>query len=511
MGNNQASLAVCREIPGNTADSHLGGAAIPAEEELNSYMSDVRAGVDASVESFEARYQRYINDLKVNSEQLDRMLQAFVDELQLGLELHKEDPWNKKPRDCSFKMLDSFVPRIPSGKEHGVYYAIDFGGTHVRVVRCQMADGKLKTTQRKASMMDCPTSLPKGLLDGKATAKMMFDFFASVAEQFMRENGDLASIEPFPLGFTFSYPCVSSSLMEAKLVVWNKGFETGRETDDPVEGRDVCELLNQAFKRRRVPLETNCVANDTVGTMLSCAFSLPPNHPPCLAGLILGTGMNSCYADPTSPQFNYTSQIINIECGNFNRDLPRINIDLEIDFTEAATRGRQHLEKMVSGAYIGEVARHAILKVFQHKATPALWRPHSFSAEDAADCVVDKSDELLVVASRCQDRFEAKFSLIELQMIQGLCVAVYDRAAALAAMLICGTATKTGRLQHALGGVTIGVDGSLYKCNEFFRNDIRKYIDVLLGQDRSRLIHLEFAEDGSGLGAAILAAMAAAS
>eukprot|EP01057_Protomagalhaensia_wolfi_P002638 Protomagalhaensia_wolfi_Nauph_80__2637@NODE_277_length_2952_cov_21_849983_g207_i0_p1_GENE_NODE_277_length_2952_cov_21_849983_g207_i0NODE_277_length_2952_cov_21_849983_g207_i0_p1_ORF_typecomplete_len509_score115_86Hexokinase_1/PF00349_21/3_2e52Hexokinase_2/PF03727_16/3e50_NODE_277_length_2952_cov_21_849983_g207_i03051831 len=508
MGNNQAGLTVCRD-PGNMSDSW--GAVMPAEEELNTYISDVRAGVDASVESFEARYQRYINDLKVTREQLDRMFHAFVDELQLGLELHKEDPWNQKPRDCSFKMLDSFVPRIPTGKEHGTYYAIDFGGTNIRVVRAHMEEGQMKITQRRASLMDCPTSLPKGLLDGKATAKMMFDFFASVAEQFMRENGDLASIEPFPLGFTFSYPCVSSSLMESKLVVWNKGLETGRETNDPIEGRDVCELLNQAFKRKRVPLETNCVANDTVGTLLSCAFGLSPSRPPCLVGLILGTGMNACYVDPTSPQFDYTSQIINIECGNFNRDLPRINIDLEIDFTEAATRGRQHMEKMVSGAYIGEVARRAILKVFQHKATPALWRQNSFSAEDAAHCVSDKSEQLVAVGSRCQDRFEAKFSLEELQRVQGLCAAVYDRAAALAAMLICGTATKTGRLQQAMGGVTVGIDGSLYKCNEFFRNDIRKYIDVLLGQERSKLIHLEFAEDGSGLGAAILAAIAAAS
>lgn len=50
--------------------------------------------------------------------------------------------------------------------------------------------------------------------------------------------------------------------------------------------------------------------------------------------MILGTGMNCCYFDSTAPRFGYLGKIVNIECGNFNRDLPRTNTDCEVSVVE---------------------------------------------------------------------------------------------------------------------------------------------------------------------------------
>lgn len=55
-----------------------------------------------------------------------------------GLEMHRRwgNEWHGE--ECSFRMLDSSVTAIPSGEEKGTVYAIDFGGTNVRAVRCKL-------------------------------------------------------------------------------------------------------------------------------------------------------------------------------------------------------------------------------------------------------------------------------------------------------------------------------------------------------------------------------------
>ena len=51
----------------------------------------------------------------------------------------------------------------------------------------------------------------------------------------------------FSLAFTFSFPCKQTSLSQATLVSWTKGFScTG------VVGNDVVSLLQQAINRRQV-------------------------------------------------------------------------------------------------------------------------------------------------------------------------------------------------------------------------------------------------------------------
>lgn len=55
------------------------------------------------------------------------------------------------------------------------------------------------------------------------------------------------SIALFYLAFTFSFPCKHTSLSQATLVSWTKGFScTG------VVGNDVVLLLQQAINRRQV-------------------------------------------------------------------------------------------------------------------------------------------------------------------------------------------------------------------------------------------------------------------
>lgn len=101
--------------------------------------------------------------------------------------------------------------------------------------------------------------------------------------------------------------------------------------------------------------------------------------------------------------------------------------------------------------------------------------------------------------------WDATFGESELRAIHRLCRTIVTRAAALAAVVISATAKKTQYLQPAMQGVTVAIDGSLYKCVPFFRAKLRETLDGILGKNISNLIHLLNADDGSGKGAAVLA------
>jgi len=510
MGNGESTtFPSCGRSPsvenGTEVIGH-GSRAPKSDREIEDWLQGVKKSAKLDCETIGTRFNRYIKELSLSKETMDNIVEDFIDELQIGLECHKKHPDLYVPKECSFKMLDSCVQGIPSGTESGVFYALDMGGTNFRVVRCQMKDGKIKESQCKASLASGGKGLAKGLLDGNATASSMFDFFAETVKKFMIEEGDINSSSQIPCGFTFSFPCTLRKIDSANLIVWTKGFETGRNTSDPVEGVDVAELMNLAFRRQGVPMVINSVANDTVGTLLSCAYTLDTRQkPPCLIGLILGTGFNACYFEEHAKAFGYMGSIVNIESGNFNR-IPRISVDHAVDFSDVGGRGKQHLEKMVAGAYLGELARCAIVKVLQENAPALAHRPASLTSEDASAIIGDKSSSLVVVQRVVFEKWETDMSFEYLQMIQALCSAVFERSAALSACVIVGCAKKTNHLQEARGGLTVGIDGSLYKCNAFYRENVRSYLKILL-KDQAALVHLELADDGSGRGAGILAAL----
>lgn len=496
---------------------------VPSEDWMRS-LELIKRDIVANKESFRDRLDRYLIALTVDTETQQRMTASFVHELQVGLELHRKDPDLFCPETCSFKMLDSCVPRPPSGTEKGIYYALDFGGTNFRAVRCDLkGDGTMTVSQLQRSLLKAPimnrtsdsfNSSPT-LLDATATATEMFDFFANVVKEFMIQQGDLnpdvTQISDddhlFNCGFTFSYPCSQVRVDRATLICWTKGFETGRQTDDPVEGRDICELMNVAFVRNNVPMHCSSVLNDTVGTLLACSYEQAPDIPRCLVGLIMGTGLNACYWDPSAQaRYGYRGSIINVECGNLNRDLPRTNVDCELDFRAVANRGSQQLEKMCSGAYLGEVARGIIVKVFQVNAPPLAWTIDSLPTEAVAAIAGDRSIDYSVTNMILREKWAVTMDVEQLSAVRDICLAVMDRAAALASVIIAACAIKTGRLQKAFGGVSIGIDGSLYKKNAFIQTRIRQHLESNLGKTRASLIHLLLADDGSGKGAAVLAA-----
>lgn len=103
------------------------------------------------------------------------------------------------------------------------------------------------------------------------------------------------------------------------------------------------------------------------------------------------------------------------------------------------------------------------------------------------------------------------------KIVVELCDLVAERGARLAAAGIVGILKKIGRDGSATGGrlkndqgkgrrTMVAMDGGLYEHYPKFRKYLQETVSSLLGEEVAANITVELSKDGSGIGAALLAA-----
>ena len=190
-------------------------------------------------------------------------MDLMLDEMEKGLspETHSK---------ADIKMFPSFVRQIPDGTESGEILALDLGGTNFRVLLINLEHGEVHV-QSKVFLI--PNSIMVGSGDD------LFDHIARCLAEFIKAE-KLNLNKCYPLGFTFSFPCEQKGLASATLVRWNKGFDCKN-----VVGKDIVVLLQEAInKRHDINVKVLALVNDTVGTLMACAY----HHQDTKIGLILG-------------------------------------------------------------------------------------------------------------------------------------------------------------------------------------------------------------------------------
>lgn len=438
-------------------------------------MNDFNAdAVDDFLTSLERLFFLSLQDLR-------DVIGDFHDEMQRGLE----------GKESSLRMLPSFVGR-PAGTEHGDFFAVDLGGTNIRVLAAKL-DGRRHATLTAASRFVIPKEIREGAGD------KLFDFIAGSIKSFFSEQR-ISTQRPYDLAFTFSFPVEQISIVSGRLISWTKGFATSS-----VEGKDVVALLSEALRRHEVGfIRVAALVNDTVGTLAAGSYT----DPACDMGVILGTGTNACYPEKGArirklPGIEPSREmIINIEWGNFNK-LKTNRYDQLLD-RASNNKGRQQLEKMVSGMYIGELARLIIVTmmerglIFADKRIPAAFKKgYSWTSEEMAQTVEGDS---FLAGCGLEDVSEA-----DVEIIREVCRIVAARAARLAGALI---AAVVGWMDEKLDSDhTIAVDGALFEKYPGFQDRITETLRGLL-ETRAAKIKLSLANDGSGIGATILGAVA---
>ena len=441
-------------------------------------------------ESLKHALQALHNCFSVTAADMLAIAEKFHDAMHKGL------AGQKGP----LKMLPSFLG-IPSGAEKGMFLSVDFGGTNVRVSLISLqGNGKITIIRRKAT----PLRDPGGRYDYTSDAATGWELFCFLAEQI----ADLVKPgETFYLGHTFSFPTEMHGLNKAVLISWTKEFKTR-----VAEGRDVNSLLEEALIEHGLDsVKPVAITNDTVATLLAAAYG--DSHADI--GSICGTGHNTCYLEP-QPAHLSGPMIINIESGNFD-GLPANVYDRQLDL-HSKKPGEQVLEKMVSGRYLGELMRLVVLDMVQkgqlfegkiNRISGFPFNANSMSAEQISLILGDESTALTGTAAWLKgSKGISNPSLTETGVLKTIASLLLTRSARLVA------ATYIGILQHLdpllESPHTIAVDGSLYEKMTGFASNLRTALDEVL-KDKAGQVTIKFTKDGSGMGAAVAAAMAAAS
>ncbi|CAD6593173.1 MAG: glucokinase [Alectoria sarmentosa] len=491
--------------------------------------------------------KRVAAEFEYSPEDLNRGVKAFISQMDEGLQ----------KKGTSMSQIPTYVTAVPNGTEKGLYLAVDLGGTNFRVCSIQLhGNTTFSLTQSKVA-------IPRDLMVAK-TSHELFSFLAKQIETFLRTHHNdhfeahtrrrktmssgegFRNEEIFQLGFTFSFPVNQIGINKGTLARWTKGFDI----DDTI-GQDVCELLQKEMDALHLPVKVAALVNDTVGTLMARSYT-SPGKTGTLVGAIFGTGTNGAYVEKLDKVAKLKSMqsadydqstgnmIVNTEWGSFDNQmsvLPNTPYDEALD-KATPNPGIQMFEKRVSGMFLGEILRNAILALVK-KPECQLFKDENSQTNDlhstttiAEDSVLykqwgvdtsflsivaaDASPGLKVTRQELSREFGVDAASTEdAEAVKLLANAIGKRSARLSAVALGAIVISTGNHVARGGGdddvVDIGVDGSLVEYYPGFDDYVREAFREMpeIGAEGEKRIRIGIAKDGSGVGAALIALVAA--
>lgn len=416
-----------------------------------------------------------LRDLEVDSQKMLNIAMLFKETMEKTL----------AGETTCLKMLPSFIGK-PTGKEKGTFMTIDMGGTNLRCTKFSIENGTfINLGEVKAKLINKEKDYDLTKVD--TTAEQLFGFMADSI------NSLIDGEEKLYLGNTFSFPCKQLGINEAYLIYWTKEIATSG-----VEGSNINKLLAEALKAKNINVEPVAILNDTVGTLLVAMYSYQEAD----IGSIMGTGHNTCYLEKKHP-LNGGKMIVNIESGNYNVGLPVTKYDEIID-KNSQLPGAQMLEKMVSGYYMGYLVREILLDLYKNNELfiNADIDTKEFFGQNFNALMVEN---FILYPSKTEEQYSC--SREDAENIRKVAMAVLKRTVRLVASSFLGI------LFHQHGGTdinekhVIAIDGTIYEKMPKVHDLMLQALQDALG-DKAELIEIKLVKDGSGLGAAIAAAVA---
>lgn len=501
--------------------------------------------------------ERVAAEFEYDKQDVNRGVHEFMRQMDEGLQ----------ETGTTMSQIPTYVTAVPNGTEKGLYMAVDLGGTNFRVCSIQLhGNSTFSLTQTKVA-------IPKDLMVAK-TSHELFSFLAKQIELFLKTHhgehyqshkerrgsvwmGDKEE-DVFSLGFTFSFPVQQSGINKGALIRWTKGFDI----HDTV-GKDVCALLQQEIDILGLPVRVAALVNDTVGTLMARSYT-SPGKTGTLLGAIFGTGTNGAYVEKLKKitklkkmgsaagdiDTSTGEMIVNTEWGSFDNHmsvLPNTPYDRNLD-KESVNPGIQMFEKRVSGMFLGEILRRALLSLLKDKSVPLfsdddsnqndvhsttnvasdspLYKQWGLDTSFLSITSGDNSAGLKVTRQTLdKDYGVTAASAEDAEAVRLIAAAIGKRAARLSAVAIAAIVLATNALKKPADVATtnnatlevneddivdIGVDGSLVEFYPRFEEYIREALREIpeIGPQGEKKIRIGIAKDGSGVGAALIALVA---
>ncbi len=440
----------------------------------------------------------YRTRMEMDRDTLLGVTQNILEQMTLGL----QDPRDGDDRH-RLMMLPSFVDRFPTGGEEGEYFALDLGGTSLKVVWVKIG--------------------------GRTVVDKEIREFPIPEECYDTDNGTLMQwvvdscigmIQAHPvdrvvIGFCYSFACRQDNLDHGEQILWTKRFR-----GKGLLGKDVVQVLRDEFKKRNIDAVIPALLNDSVASLVGAQFLTP--HVKC--AVILGTGTNCSYIEhtnnintlPAEYRKHGDHMVINTEWGDCKVQAScTLEEDTWVD-EASANPGHGLFEKLISGLYIGEVTRRILLRIAREtgmysghdSAHSKFEESGTFDGAALSAIYHDTTPRLSVTASVLKKRLGIrKLNRKELETAKEICEMVARRSARLCAAAMVAVISREFDNDET-GRIAIAVDGSTFTKFEGYRNLVREIIDDILGDaTKSDRLDIMIADGSSVTGAAITAAV----
>ncbi|RIA89898.1 hypothetical protein C1645_180049 [Glomus cerebriforme] len=261
------------------------------------------------------------------------------------------------------------------------------------------------------------------------------------------------------------------------------------------------------------------IVNDTVGSLVANAYK----DQNTIASMILGTGTNAACICETSeikkqkfpPDFPHY-MIINNEISIMGSDfLPKKTKYDEILDKNSPSPGFQPFEKMVSGLYIGELVRLAIVdyvencNLFDGKLPGGMEVPYSFTAAHMSDIESDRSYNSATILKTLQNfKFPENQSptVGDMRTVQEFVRKFSRRSAQLSAAAVASLIQlQCGSYKDVEREIRVAIDGSVYHNYYKYSSSMSKILKEIQGPSEDKKVKIVGIKNGGIIGAAVTA------
>ncbi|MCK9547312.1 MAG: hexokinase [Sphaerochaeta sp.] len=417
---------------------------------------------------------------KISAEaiEMEPLMERFSAEMERGLAGDEQS---------SLKMIPTYTPVVDSLEVGKPVIVLDAGGTNLRSCIVEFDE------EGKAQISDFRKTTMPGFKREVSGA----EFFSVLADETERliDRSDR-------IGFCFSYAAEILANHDGVPLIFSKEIKAPEVIGKPVGANLLRELARRGHD---VSSKRVAVLNDTVATLLAGVSAKSEVPYSGYVGFILGTGTNTAYVEDhekiTKLSLKPGRQIINVESGNF--DFCPGEVDRAF-FDSTEHPHAYHLEKMISGAYLGPLAAMIIGRAIEEGVLSNRFAQR-FSAIGPLSTTV--------MSNYLEMPFNEEYALVscvkesedDAQALWMIVNAIIDRAAKLTAANLAATILKRGAGTDPRRPVLINADGTTFYKTEYLKLYTEFHLKEHLQDRHRRYYRFTQIADSPTIGAAIAA------
>ncbi len=407
---------------------------------------------------------------------MEQLLSQFNTEMEKGL---------AGTGNSSLQMIPTYTQVVDEVKKGESVIVLDAGGTNFRTCLVTFDEqGKVRIEDFRK------TSMP-GVKE-EVSAKQFFTTFADEVERLIDKSDKI--------GFCFSYAATITEDHDGIPLVFSKEIKAPEVIGKPVGANLLAELARRGYD---VSKKKVAVLNDTVATLLAGIAASADAQYSGYIGFILGTGTNTAYVEQNANiqkiDRSEGSQIINIESGNF--DFCPGPLDRAF-FDSTKHPGQYHLEKMISGAYLGPLSNVVIEKAIEEGLLST-----TFAQRFKAVAPINTT----VMSNYLEMPFNTNYALVaccegsedDAVALWTIINAIIEKAGKLTAANLAATVLKSGAGKDPRRPVCINADGTTFYKTEYLKKYTEYYLHKYLQLERKRYYTFVRIDDSPTIGAAI--------